>query len=247
MPFFDSNYWTIQIILGSYIFIGISILFLKVGREGLDELVGAIASEERGIARSILGILHLCAIVLLRVILWPLVLIFVLDSNYFFGDIIRDNKRKWRTYKYRRLFLNPPPCASRISFRSAASWPTEQYGVFEFDTREAEMILLARVRKDPHLESNDEGAILNWFSQMDESIKKSTQVPQEWWRFDYLANTLARRPTCRVTCLECDNQYEGSELIIDDDEGKRGWNFYRVLCPQRHPLLAIPGIHLNMG
>ena len=145
-----------------------------------------------------------------------------------------------------RLWENPPPCGSVIRYSQNCVYENV-HGKFSFRTADVEHELKEILHENPHLANGDEGAILNWLQGRDDTLTEPTNVPPIWSRFQYVANDLVRAGKAEIYCRECDAVIEADQITTNDDAGKRGWNFDRVVCPHGHNLLIGETVHLMMG
>ena len=138
-----------------------------------------------------------------------------------------------------RLWENLPPCSSIIRYiQEGAS------GEFLFRTTDVKQEIIDILQENPKLADDDEGAILNWVKRCDESLTEPTDVPSIWDRFQYVANNHVRAGKAKIHCRKCMAAIEPEQLATNDDSGKRGWNFDRVVCQQGHILLSVARVHL---
>jgi hypothetical protein len=144
-----------------------------------------------------------------------------------------------------RLRENPPPCGLLIHYAQEYGYG-ETHGEFQFKAADVEQELKNFLRENPHLTNDDEGAILNWTKGCDESFTEPTDVPSIWSRFQYVANNLVRAGKAEIYCRECNAVIGVDQIGTNDDHGKRGWNFDRVVCPHGHTLIAVESVHLAM-
>jgi len=100
------------------------------------------------------------------------------------------------------------------------------------------------LHESPHLAGTDEGELLNWVKNRDETLTDATDVPELWWRFEFIADELVRSGKAKTRCQKCNESLNTDQLQTDDDTGKAGWNFNRIICPQGHNLLVTEGMHL---
>lgn len=141
---------------------------------------------------------------------------------------------------------NPPPCGALILFRQGDGRHEETFGEFTFRSVDIEEALVDKLCKNPHLKNNQEGMILNWLQQRDDSITTPTLVPEKWSRFQFIADNVLRNGFGEVHCLKCNKQIPKSQLLEKDDQGVPGWNFNRLVCPNDHQLLVVENAHLLM-
>jgi hypothetical protein len=142
-----------------------------------------------------------------------------------------------------RLRENPPPCGLLIRYAQEHGYE-ETHGEFIFRTADVEQELNNMLCENPHLANGDEGVILNWVQGRDELLTEPTDVPPIWSRFRYVANNLVRAGKAQIYCNICKTAVGPDQITTNDDRGKRGWNFDRVLCQQGHNLLVIESVHL---
>jgi hypothetical protein len=189
---------------------------------------------------------HILGSFVLSVVLWPLIVIKprnLIDPTKLFEGTFSSAARMRD-----QLWENPPPCGSVIRYRQEYEFYGfhETYGEFLFNAADVEQTLRTRIRDSPNLRKYDEGAILNWVKHRNDEVTEPTDVPSAWSRFQYTANDLARGGCAKVRCLKCDIELATEQLMISDDHGKPGWNYYRLTCPCGHPLLVVQGLHLLM-
>lgn len=147
-----------------------------------------------------------------------------------------------------RLWNAPPPCASVIRFYEGVGMYEEAEGCFEFDAAEVEAALREALHEAPHLQNDDEGALLRWVARRDETTIEPTDVPTAWGRFQYIADSLIRSGKVKcVYCSACEREIGVDQLAYEDDRYRPGWNYNRIICPDGHPLLVVETIHLHMA
>ncbi len=178
----------------------------------------------------------------LSTLLWPLMLRNLMaptklfEGNYGIAASRREEARLWN---------NPPPCGALILYRPHRH-DEEIFGEFTFHSADLEDALVDKLHENPHLAKNDEGAILNWLRQRDDSITVPTVVPQAWWRFEFIADKVLRNGRGEVRCLKCNEPIPMNKLLQKDDHGRRGWNSNRLVCPNGHQLLVVKTIHSHV-
>ena len=59
-----------------------------------------------------------------------------------------------------------------------------------------------------------------------------------------LANNLVRAGKAEIHCRKCETAIGPDQIATNDDSGKRGWNFDRVVCPHGHNLLVVDSVHM---
>ena len=160
-----------------------------------------------------------------------------LDVAKMLGDAQKERSRLWE---------NPPPCGPLIRFVQKYNYG-ETHGEFLFKTADVEQELKDIIRENPHLANGDEGAILHWVQGCDESVAEPTDAPSIWTRFQYVADTLVRAGKAEIHCMICKATIRSDQISTNDDSGKRGWNFNRVVCPRGHNLLVVESVHLMIG
>jgi len=193
---------------------------------------------------------HIWLMFILSTLLWPI--FFAMTPRHLidpsrlfkkeFGSVTIDIAGRKR--KLDQLRDNPPPCSSVIRYSQGSGGYKDTYGEFLFFADAVEANLAARIQDTPRLVNNDEGAILNWIRQRNNSQKEPTAVPDAWSRFQYVADDLIRHGSVEVKCLECGGDVSADDLVHNDDIGRPGWNFNRVLCPRGHNLLIVQVKHL---
>ena len=143
-----------------------------------------------------------------------------------------------------RLRENPPRCGPILRFRQQHGMFQEAFGEFLFPAAAAEQVLLSRVRQTPHLQNDDEGAMLIWLRQRDGNSDKPADVPSLWRRFQYVADDLIRKGIGTVRCVKCDETFPTGDLIPKDREGVAGWIINKLMCRNGHYLLIAEQGHL---
>ena len=141
-----------------------------------------------------------------------------------------------------RFWANPPPCGRSLKFKSIA--PDEGYGIFSFATDDVLQIFPSEHRGRGYPFEYLYAAIQNWLADYDPSIEGSTDVPDEWEYFHEVADYLLRRHIGNVYCTKCKSSYSATDIKTDDDHGKPGWNFGRIICPNNHVLLCVDAYHV---
>ena len=159
-------------------------------------------------------------------------------GNLDYAKLLEDSQKERN-----RLWENPPPCGSVIRYVQDCVYE-KTYGEFLFRASDVEQAVIDILRENPHLANDDEGAIRNWIKGRDESIIEPTDVPSTWSRFKYLANNLVRTDKAEIHCSKCGTEVGLDQIATNDDSGKRGWNFDRVVCQHGHNLLVVDSVHL---
>ena len=195
---------------------------------------------------------YIWMIFILDVLLWPILLIKksenLIDPSESFKQeimgVVIDKPGQMRELD--RLRKNPPPCGPIIRYRQGDSGYEEVYGEFLFSAEVVEARLIKRQQKVPARADDVEEAVLNWLCQRDNTLTDPTDVPDAWWKFQYVADDLLRKDSAVVgcRCLKCGNEVSFNELARKDDRGRLGWNFNRLACPENHNLLSVEVMHL---
>jgi len=145
----------------------------------------------------------------------------------------------------KHLRENLPPCGSVIRYIHKSNYE-ETHGEFLFRAVDVEQALKDSLREHPHLANGEEGTILRWAQGCDESVTEPADVPSIWYQFQYVANDLVRAGKADIYCQKCQATIEPDQIVLNDDRGRPGWNFERVVCPLGHNLLVIEIVHLMM-
>ncbi len=145
-----------------------------------------------------------------------------------------------------QLLKTPPPCGTTIRYCPQEEGCENVYGEFVFQTHQVKTALEKRLTEFPHLTDDEEGAILNWVCQCDNSIVDPTDVPDAWGRFKYVADDLVRQGYASVRCLECRQDVPESEYVFSDDKFRGGNNYRRLLCAEGHRLLVVWMMHIQL-
>ena len=187
----------------------------------------------------------------LSVIAWPLLLIKprnLMDpskmyQNGKFGPAEMARAKDRITREKDELQTNPPPCGSLIRYRQGYG-REKTYGEFFLRAIDVEAALTNHLKHYPHLAKDDEGAILNWVRNRNESLTEPTDVPKVWGRFKFVMNYIIRTAAIKVRCLKCGIVLSSDQLVTNDDQGRPGWNSDRIICPNGHKLLAVETVHI---
>lgn len=141
------------------------------------------------------------------------------------------------------LWNNPPPCSSVIRY-SQHDYNEKILGTFLFDSDDVEDIILDKTESHSNLARGQEGAMLNWLQQRDDSDIEPTDVPKAWDRFEYIADDLLRHGYGDIFCIACDRAVSHQDLVKNDDNGLSGWNSNRLVCNAGHLLFEVKTIHI---
>ena len=189
----------------------------------------------------------------LNVILWPLLLIkpcnLVDPSKMYRGEkfsLPELTRQRDRIAREKDQFrTNPPPCGPLIRYRQGHGGYEEAHGEFLFSASDVERILTNRLKDNPHLEKDDDGAILNWIRNRNESFTEPTDVPEIWSRFKFVANDLVKAGLMETKCLKCGLQLTADQLIANNDSGSIASIVDRIDCPNGHILFQVETMHLT--
>ena len=143
-----------------------------------------------------------------------------------------------------RLRASPPPCGDLIVYRPAPGYSEETFGEFIFLANDVHENLPLRLKNNPHLKNDHEGAIMNWLLQRDTSIDTPTPVPTAWQRFEFIADDLVRKGRAEVRCLTCNESVPADALTATNEGGSWGWLHNRLYCPAGHILLTVAMMHV---
>ena len=178
------------------------------------------------------------------VILWPFLIFrprLLLDPSPCFKDEYGQAERQREEI---RLRASPPPCGDLIVYRPAPGYSEETFGEFIFLANDVHENLALRLKNNPHLKNDHEGAIMNWLLQRDTSIDTPTPVPTAWQRFEFIADDLVRKGRAEVRCLTCNESVPADALSATDEGGSWGWLHNRLYCPAGHILLTVAMMHV---
>ncbi len=145
-----------------------------------------------------------------------------------------------------QLRKNPPPCGAIVRYCPQEEGCEKVHGEFVFETHQVKTALEKCLTGFPHLTDDEEGAILNWVCQCDNSIVEPTDVPDAWGRFKYVADDLVRQGYASVRCLECGKDVPENEYVFSDDKFRGGNNYRRLLCAEGHRLLVVWMMHIQL-
>lgn len=130
---------------------------------------------------------------------------------------------------------------------STGSVAASSRGAREFVFRSEDVAdwLTRRLEDDP--DRSPEREIQHWIETRDDRLNVPTDVPSFASGFEFIADEMVRKGFGDVRCRRCDALIPNEALIYADDDGEQmGWNFNRILCPERHPLLVIAMVHMNL-
>ncbi len=178
------------------------------------------------------------------VILWPFLIFrprLLLDPSPSLEDTYGQAKRQ---REEDRLLASPPPCGTFISYRQAPGYQEDTFGEFVFSANDVHENLAPRLKNNPHLKNDHEGAIMNWLLQRDTSIDTPTPVPKAWQRFEFIADDLVRKGRAEVRCLTCNESVPADALTATNEGGSWGWLHNRLYCPAGHILLTVALMHV---
>lgn len=140
----------------------------------------------------------------------------------------------------------PVPCGSHVRFRQTASLrQSAARGEFVFRSDDVEDWLTRRRVVYP--DRPPEPELQRWLESRDTRIIEPADITRSASSFELIADEMVREGFGDVRCRRCDAQIAHEALIYADDDGEQmGWNFNRILCPERHPLLLVATIHIQM-
>ena len=173
-----------------------------------------------------------------------------LNSNSFLANLGNQTISEWVKNKLDeaeekriQLWENPPLCGSVVRYAQKCGHD-DAHGEFLFKTADVEQALRDSLQENPHLTNSDDGAMLRWVQRRDDSLTKPSDVPSIWSRFKYVANDLVRAGKAEIHCRQCNATIESHQIATNDDSGRPGWNYDRVVCPHGHDLLVVESVHL---
>ena len=179
-------------------------------------------------------------------LLWPLLIL--KPQNILHPDLLFAAGRydiAARAARLDRLRNDPPRCGSVVCYKQRHARHAETFGEFYFPATAVAYALAMRLQECPDLaRTSEEGSILNWVMSRTEEPNIVTEVPREWWEFQFVADALIRDGQGTVRCIKCCESYPTGNLIPRDDSRPQGWSFDRLYCPKGHPILFVERAHV---
>jgi hypothetical protein len=176
----------------------------------------------------------------LMLLLWPLIL-FTKPKSLFVSDLEDRSPLADRERAMYALVHNPPPCSSRVVYRTRAD---EGSAEFYFDASTLTDLVRARLAEGHDGYYEEHMALLGWLERRDATITTATEVPEVCSHFYWMADEEARAGNAEVRCCACNETIQASHLVGRDDKGLRGWNSNRLLCQKGHLLLEYRATHI---
>ncbi len=134
-------------------------------------------------------------------------------------------------------------CGAYIRFTPIAFGLCENsHGEFVFPSSSVERLLLKRLNENPHLKHGEEGKLLSWIQQRDESIQDPTDVP--WFCFDCLLDDLIKQQVGSVLCTIC-QKHMGLEQLQKKTTAAYSLTLRGYVCPQGHTIVSSEGGRLH--
>lgn len=189
-------------------------------------------------------------VALTRILAWPLVVLISpaaltepgsADDEPMDGSAVEEKLA--RRAKARRR------CSAVVRYRQPGLSQLEG-GEFFIRAADLEQYVAARAAQaEPAGTSPDSlyGRRLAWLRQRNDLQSAPVDVPETWEGIERWMEDLLHDGKAKVRCARCATLLARDELLSDNDEGERGWNYDRLRCPKGHLLLAIKSIHLNCG
>jgi hypothetical protein len=84
-----------------------------------------------------------------------------------------------------------------------------------------------------------EATMLAWISQRDDSDRTPTDVPEEWWHFEYTAAELLDAGEGAARCRWCGSDIPLASVHAKPSCGRGPLCHDRYECPSGHPLLIV--------
>jgi hypothetical protein len=137
----------------------------------------------------------------------------------------------------------PPVCGTYIRFKQGPGRGEQAFGDFIFNSTDVEEVLIAHLAENPHLASDQEGAILRWVQNRDANSNVPIDMPDDWWRFQYTADTLLGKGRGEAHCSKCNASVTQDQLPVTEDQSRGNWMFSTYRCPKGHTLLDVETVH----
>lgn len=154
--------------------------------------------------------------------------------------------RDWFMRVVLRKRRQMPTCGKFIQFRQAPGRGGQTYGEFIFHSTDVEEVLIAHLAENPHLAKDQDGAILRWIQHRDVNSNVPTNVPDAWWRFQYMANQLLKTGRGEMYCSKCNAKVTHDQLPAAEDQSRGNWVFDTNKCPTGHLLLDVETLHYSV-
>ena len=137
-------------------------------------------------------------------------------------------------------------CGAYIRYRQAPGRGGLTFGEFTFSSADVEEVLSEHLAENPHLLRDQDGAIFNWVKARDDGIAAPSSVPESWWRFQFIADTLLETGRGEVHCLKCNAKVSQSQLPNAENQARGSWAFNTLKCPEGHTLLDVETLHYRV-
>lgn len=188
-------------------------------------------------------------------VLWPALLFLKPQALYrpsitLATTIERATQQRQRS----KLWNSPPYCSGFVKYEKFTFPASDVEAALEAKVSEHEKSMreifpdyeaMKAKGKLGYPENNDEVSLLRWVQRRDESDPNSTPVPDEWSRFVFTADKLARSGKGEAHCDQCGESIPCSDLIADDDQFRVGTNKLRLRCPKGHVIFDSWKMHID--
>lgn len=175
----------------------------------------------------------------LRTVFWPLMLLFkpaeLLWPKFGFRASAYGIDLAETTRQRTQFMESPPPCSSKISYRTKDDDGQVDNALFYFSASAVE----AMAHKVIDETSGVEGlhATAQWAALRDEAIDVPTELPSVLVNFDYISEGLIEAVHGQVHCLACNKVYMAIELTRDTHLNG-DWLIADFKCPAQHTLMS---------
>lgn len=181
-------------------------------------------------------------------IFWPFIV--VLSPRKLFRPALKDNQFfvnfAERARDRIRFMEKPPPCGSKVIYRSFSEDDKKLKAIFYFSAFNVHAIAESISIDSPNLDGMFAAA--KWTSLRDESASALTEVPDLLVNFDSIVEELIEVGHGQVKCLACEKFYSTSEIrretIGFPASARSGWIYANFICPARHSLLLREVMHI---
>lgn len=188
-------------------------------------------------------------------ILWP-VLLFLKPQALYRPSIMLASIAEHGAQQRQRskLWSSPPYCSGfvkyeKFTFPACDVEASLEVGVSEHEKSMREIFpdydAIKAKGKHGYSENNDDVALLRWVQHRNESDPNPIPVPDEWSRFVFVADILARTGKGQVHCDQCGASIPCSDLVVDDDQLRVGTNKLRLRCPKGHVVFGPLEMHID--
>ncbi|MFN1551883.1 hypothetical protein [Vibrio natriegens] len=185
----------------------------------------------------------------LNLVLWPLILLsWFVQGRPSLSEWVRP-KPNYAAYQREtaQAYQQIQQCGAYLRFLpSPIGICQESYGEFIFSGEDIERQLIQKLQQAPHLQDANEGELLAWVQNRDDTLLEPVDVPKIWPRLVYLVEELIQQNKGQMRCRVCHHEMEIGQLR-DKSSMACGHSQKRYDCPNGHALVAYEGVRLTLS